>query len=188
MSYAKETRARGLVGVRADATDPKALLAQINGAFEEFKTSHNAALKQQDVVQTEKVDRINATITDLGKELDKVNSNIAALKIGGGAGDGKDDRFDADVAIFTGEMKKMIPGLVDALVEAYQGQFDIVGDFDVKLPTGDYDMQAVMQDDIDWMQATRDDVCLEDQSLLALLDNIVALYQRTAYKLKRFAR
>lgn len=86
MSYAKETRARGLVGVRADATDPKALLAQINGAFEEFKTSHNAALKQQDVVQTEKVDRINATITDLGKELDKVNSNIAALKIGGGAG------------------------------------------------------------------------------------------------------
>lgn len=90
MSYAKETRARGLVGVRADATDPKALLAQINGAFEEFKTSHNAALKQQDVVQTEKVDRINATITDLGKELDKVNSNIAALKIGGGAGDGKD--------------------------------------------------------------------------------------------------
>lgn len=90
MSYAKETRARGLVGVRADATDPKALLAQINGAFEEFKTSHNAALKQQDVVQTEKVDRINATITDLGKELDKVNSNIAALKIGGGAGGGKD--------------------------------------------------------------------------------------------------
>ena len=32
-----------------------------------------------------------------------------------GAGDGKDDRFDADVAIFTGEMKKMIPGLIDAL-------------------------------------------------------------------------
>jgi len=32
-----------------------------------------------------------------------------------GAGDGKDDRFDADVAIFTGEMKKMITGLVDAL-------------------------------------------------------------------------
>lgn len=89
MSCAKHP-VRGLVGVRADASDPKALLAQINGAFEEFKASHNAALKQQDVVQTEKVDRINATITDLGKELDKVNAGIAALKVGGGAGDSKD--------------------------------------------------------------------------------------------------
>lgn len=91
------------------------------------------------------------------------------------------------VHVALGEFYTALPGLVDTLVEAYQGQFDIVGDFDVTLPLGDFDMQAKMQDDIDWMQATRDDVCLEDTSLLALLDNIVALYQRTAYKLKRFA-
>lgn len=95
------------------------------------------------------------------------------------------ESYAAHVAL--GEFYTALPGLVDALVEAYQGQFDIVGDFDVKLPTGPMDMQAAMQDDIDWMQATRDDVCLEDQSLLNLLDTIVALYQSTAYKLKRFA-
>lgn len=89
MSYAKHP-VRGLVGVRADATDPKALITQINTAFEEFKTSHNAALAKADVVQTEKVDKINAEIGTLSKELDKVNAGIAALKIGGGAGDGKD--------------------------------------------------------------------------------------------------
>ena len=86
-----------------------------------------------------------------------------------------------------GEFYTALPGLVDALVEAYQGMFDIVGDFDVSLPEGDFDMQAKMQDDIDWMQATRDDVCLEDDSLRNLLDAIVALYQTTTYKLKRFA-
>jgi len=89
MSYAKHP-VRGLVGVRADATDPKALIAQINTAFEEFKTSHNAALAKADVVQSEKVDKINAEIGTLSKELDKVNAGIAALKVGGGAGDGKD--------------------------------------------------------------------------------------------------
>lgn len=96
------------------------------------------------------------------------------------------DNYAAHVAL--GEFYTALPGLVDALVEAYQGMFDIVGDFDVKLPEGDFDMQAKMQDDIDWMQAVRDDICLEDDSLLALLDDIAALYQTTAYKLKRFAQ
>ena len=80
---------RGLVGIRADVSDPNALLASINTAFEEFKAAHNAALAKADVVQTEKVDRINATITSLSGELDKVQANIAAMKIGG-AGDVKD--------------------------------------------------------------------------------------------------
>lgn len=94
--------------------------------------------------------------------------------------------YAAHVAL--GEFYTALPGLVDALVEAYQGMFDIVGDFDVTLPKGDYDMHTQIQDDIDWMQAVRDDICLEDDSLLALLDDIAALYQTTAYKLKRFAQ
>ncbi len=80
---------RGLVGIRADVSDPKALLASISTAFEEFKAAHNAALAKADVVQTEKVDRINATITSLSGDLDKVQASIAAMKIGG-AGDAKD--------------------------------------------------------------------------------------------------
>lgn len=84
-----------------------------------------------------------------------------------------------------GEFYEALPGAVDDLVEAYQGMFDLVGDFDVTLKTGKYDIEAEMQDDIDWLQATRDDTCQEDSSLLNLLDTIVALYQRTLFKLKR---
>jgi HK97 family phage major capsid protein len=84
------TRFRGLSGVRADATDPKALIGQINTAFEEFKASHSADLKKHDVVLTEKTDRINAEIGTLGKELDKINAAMARLELGG-VGDGKQD-------------------------------------------------------------------------------------------------
>lgn len=86
-----------------------------------------------------------------------------------------------------GEFYTALPDAVDALVEAYQGMFDVVDDFDVTLARGAFDIEAQMQDDIDWLQATRDDTCLEDPSLLNLLDTIVNLYQRTLYKLKRLA-
>jgi hypothetical protein len=86
-----------------------------------------------------------------------------------------------------GEFYEALPAAIDDLVECYQGMFDIVGDFDVALPTGKYDIEMQMQDDIDWLQATRDDVCQEDPSLLNLLDVIVNLYQRTLFKLKRLA-
>jgi HK97 family phage major capsid protein len=90
MAHAKFTRARGLSGIRADAT-PSALLADINKAFEEFKAEHNKDLKDikagmADVVQTEKVDRINADITKMNAEFDALNRQIAALKIGGAGG------------------------------------------------------------------------------------------------------
>lgn len=93
------------------------------------------------------------------------------------------DSYAQHVAL--GEFYTALPDAVDALVEAYQGMFDLIDDFDVKLPVGPFDITAQMSDDIDWMQATRDDVCMEDPSLLALLDDVVNLYQRTLYKLKR---
>lgn len=86
-----------------------------------------------------------------------------------------------------GAFYEALPGAVDDLVEAYQGMFDLVGDFDVKLDAGKYDIELQMQDDIDWLQATRDDTCQEDPSLLNLLDVIVSLYQKTLYKLKRLS-
>lgn len=86
-----------------------------------------------------------------------------------------------------GEFYEALPDAVDALVECYQGMFDLVGDFDVTLPIGKFDMEERMQDDIDWLQATREDTCQDDPSLQNLLDAIVNLYQRTLFKLKRLA-
>jgi arsenate reductase-like glutaredoxin family protein len=56
---------RGLIYVRADASDPKAMLEQLSAAWEAFKTERDEEIKalkkgQEDVVKTEKVDRINA--------------------------------------------------------------------------------------------------------------------------------
>ncbi len=88
MSYAKPVR--GLVGVRADASDPKALIGQINTAVEEMRATHSAELKRHDTLLTEKTDRINGDISAMSKELDKVNASLAALTIGGNAGSGVD--------------------------------------------------------------------------------------------------
>lgn len=93
MTIALKSRARGLVAVRADAGSATAILNELRQTFETFKAEREkevADLKKGlgDVVQSEKVDRINAEITKLQEQLDQVNSSIAALKVGG-AGDDK---------------------------------------------------------------------------------------------------
>lgn len=86
-------RMRGVASVRADTTDAAKILNDLKKTFEDFKTEHTAelaALKKGmgDVVQTEKVDRINAEITKLQGAIDEMNALIAAQRVGGG-GDGK---------------------------------------------------------------------------------------------------
>lgn len=96
VNEAHSLRTRGVAAVpRADNTDPKALLGDLKNAFEAFKAEHNkelADLKKGmgDVVQSEKVDKINATIGELQATIDNINSAMAALKVGG-AGDGETD-------------------------------------------------------------------------------------------------
>lgn len=90
-------RARGIVGVRAEAGNAKAVLEDLQRTFAAFKEERDAeiaALKkgQEDVVRTEKVDRINAEIEKLQKAMDETNALIAAMKIGGDGG------FDANPA------------------------------------------------------------------------------------------
>ncbi|API58872.1 capsid protein [Tardibacter chloracetimidivorans] len=85
-------RARGLVGVRADASAATKILNELQSTFEAFKAERTKELadinaRLSDVVQTEKVDRINAEITSLQKSLDGVNASLAALKVGGSDGD-----------------------------------------------------------------------------------------------------
>lgn len=83
------SRRRGIISARAEQ-NPVALVEEINKAFAAFKEANNKELADikkglADVVQTEKVDRINAEITDLGKALDEINAKIAAGVLGGGS-------------------------------------------------------------------------------------------------------
>jgi HK97 family phage major capsid protein len=72
---------------RADASDPKAMLSQIQAAFEEFKKANEESLKgKADVVLAEKVDRINASIDAMEKNMQKAVDDLNAKVAAAGAG------------------------------------------------------------------------------------------------------
>ncbi len=73
------------------ADDPNAILAQLQRAFEEFKTAHAEQLngvkaKFDDVVTREKLDKVNASVGDLQSALDATNAKLAAAQMGGLSG------------------------------------------------------------------------------------------------------
>lgn len=88
------SKARGIVAIRADATgDLTALFEGLNKDWTEFKASMSEkdkelAKKFDDVVTTEKLERINASIGETNKkyqdEIDKLNAKIAGLSVNGG--------------------------------------------------------------------------------------------------------
>lgn len=89
---------RGLVAVRADAGDPKKILGDLQAAFEAFKTERDDEIKalkkgQEDVVRSEKIDRINATISSLQAAVDEMNARIAAAQLGAGGKPARDQEY-----------------------------------------------------------------------------------------------
>ncbi len=105
MNMIANPRMRGAVSVRADASDPNTILASLAKTFEEFKAANEEKLsgidrKFADVVQADKVDRINAEITALTKALDDVNMAMAALRSGGGGAGAPDPEKAAHAAAF----------------------------------------------------------------------------------------
>lgn len=86
---------RGIANVRADVTDAATVFAELRTAVEAMRSEHQESLKGvnarfADVVQTEKVEKINAEISKLTKTLDDINAAMAALKVGGGGGGAAD--------------------------------------------------------------------------------------------------
>lgn len=83
-------RHRGLVldTVRADASDIKTLAAELQRTFSEFKSENDKALAdlrkgQEDVVRNEKVDRINASISEIQDQLRDLATKAAAAELVG---------------------------------------------------------------------------------------------------------
>ena len=71
--------------VRADASDPKAMIAQIAAAFEEFKATNDAALKAkaEDSLVTQKLETLNASMDNYQKVIDDLNAKMAATAAAG---------------------------------------------------------------------------------------------------------
>lgn len=83
-------KARGIVAVRADASgDIKALIGDLNKDFESFKATiaekdKEIAAKFDDVVTTEKLERINTSVSELQASVDQANTKMAAMEMAGG--------------------------------------------------------------------------------------------------------
>ena len=77
------------IGIRADANDPKAMIAALNNAFEEFKKAHDDKLKAKadDTVVNDKLQKIDASIDGFQKIIDDLNAKLAAQATGGVIGD-----------------------------------------------------------------------------------------------------
>lgn len=149
-------RARGIVAVRADASDPKAILAQLQSTFEAFKAENDAELKalkkgQEDIVQTEKVDRINAEIGDLNKALDDVNATMAALKAGGAGGDPADPAKREHAEVFTKWFRKGDRAIADADLGELEVKASLTTQSD---PDGGYLVPEEMSNTIDRVTGT----------------------------------
>lgn len=66
--------------IRADVSDPKAMIAALNTAFEEFKKTNDEKLsaKVDDTLVNEKLSALNASMDNYQKVIDDLNAKIAA--------------------------------------------------------------------------------------------------------------
>ena len=84
LAIVPQPRPRSVISVRADGTDPKALIGQLNAAFEEFKKTHaqQVAAKVDDTLFNEKLTALNATMSTLEAAIDDQAKLIAAARLG----------------------------------------------------------------------------------------------------------
>ncbi|MCH4542931.1 phage major capsid protein [Ochrobactrum sp. A-1] len=106
-------KVRGIVAVRAETGDIKAAIDGVNRAFEEFKAEHTKEIKDikaglGDVVQTEKVDRINEQLGVMSAAIDDLNIKMALGNVPGKEGENetaemKEYKADFNEWVRTGE-------------------------------------------------------------------------------------
>lgn len=116
-------RGRGILAVRAETGSATKILAELQKTFEDFKVERDKELADikagmADVVQTEKVDRINAEITTLQKALDETNAMLAAVKVGGVGGTTDPDKTEHAQAFDRFFRRGVDAGLRDLEVKA----------------------------------------------------------------------
>lgn len=104
-----------------DINDVKSLIEEQGRAFEAFKSEHNAALADvkkgtEDVVRTEKVDRINSAVGDLQAALDEQAAKLAALQTAGAQREGKDQTNPAYSKAFEKFFRKGDESAIEAAI------------------------------------------------------------------------
>lgn len=73
----------------------------------------------------------------------------------------------------------------DAIAEAYQGRFDLMGEIPMLVNTVSGDIIAVLQSHVEWIAANRyQAVPQEETAIHNLIDTAVETYTSTIYKLR----
>lgn len=85
-----------------------------------------------------------------------------------------------------GDFYDSIIDQLDALVEAYQGQFGLIGNVALKAPAK-AEIISYLESELAWMNESYEEITKDNSSLDNLLQNIVATYQSTLYKLKNLS-
>ena len=88
------------------------------------------------------------------------------------------------VHMAAGEFYEALPGLVDSLVEAYQGNFRKVGDVSVEAGDEGGALLEKLSRDAAWLDNNRGKISEGVRALENLIDAITELYLSTIYKLR----
>lgn len=83
-----------------------------------------------------------------------------------------------------GEFYHAIIDLADKFAETYQGEYDLIGDFELSNDKVS-DIVKELQAQVAWIERYRDDICEKDNSPLQNnIDEIVGQYRASLYKLR----
>ena len=82
-----------------------------------------------------------------------------------------------------GEFYDKVIDAIDALVEAYQGAFELIGT--VPAPkTKAEDILMILIEDAEWIETNHERICKGNRAVANLIDSVTDVYLTTTYKLR----
>lgn len=73
---------------------------------------------------------------------------------------------------------------LDALVEAYQGAFELVGNIPAPASSKSTDVLKTLEDDSAWIEKNHEEICKGNRAVANLIDELNSTYLTTIYKLR----
>jgi hypothetical protein len=83
-----------------------------------------------------------------------------------------------------GDLYDDIVSATDAVVENYQGEFGLLSGLETCEAKLDRDVIEYILEDAAWIRANQDKIARKSKAVSALIDDLMAAYNKTLYKLK----
>ena len=82
-----------------------------------------------------------------------------------------------------GEFYDKVIEAIDALVEAYQGAFELIGTVPAPKIKAE-DILLILVEDAEWIEKNHEKICKGNRAVANLIDNVTGVYLPTIYKLR----